>query len=103
MRTPVFMEAMKQNLKMVTDVKRVQDQAIQETARQFGQPLAADITGLFERLNSTERTIVTRLKAIEDRLKAVETKLSEAPATSNRGAARRGSDESSRSPASQSS
>jgi len=75
MRTPVFMEAMRQNLKVATDLKRMQDQAVQDTARQFGQPLAADITGLFERLNSTERTIVARLQAIEDRLKALETKL----------------------------
>lgn len=75
MRTPVFMEAMKRNLKMMTDMKSLQDQALQGAARQFGQPLAADITGLFERLNSTEQTIVTRLRAIEERLKAVEAKL----------------------------
>jgi hypothetical protein len=103
MRTPVFMEVMSQNLKMVTDLKRRQDQAIQDTARQFGQPLAADITGLFERLNSTERTIVARLQAIEDRLKAVETKLGAAPAPGHRGSARRASDEASPSPASPSS
>jgi hypothetical protein len=100
MRTPVFMEAMRQNLKMATDLKRMQDQAVQDTARHFGQPLAADIAGLFERLNSTERTIVARLQAIEDRLKALETKVSAAPATSHRGSASRTSDESSRSPAS---
>jgi hypothetical protein len=103
MRTPVFMEAMRQNLKMATDLKRMQDQAVQYTARQFGQPLAADITGLFERLHSTERTILARLQAIEDRLKALETKLSESPAPGHRGSARRASDEASRSPASQTS
>src|SRR5438552_16600469 len=42
MRTPVFMEAMKRNLKMVTDLKRLQDQAVQGVAHQLGQPLAAD-------------------------------------------------------------
>jgi hypothetical protein len=103
MRTPVFMEAMRQNLKMTTDLKRMQDQAVQDTARQFGQPLAADITGLFERLNSTERTIVARLQAIEDRLRALETKLGASSAPGHRGSASRASDEASRSPASQSS
>jgi len=75
MRTPVFMEAMKRNLKMTTDLKRLQDQTLQGAALHLGQPMAADITGLFERLNSTEQTIVARLRAIEERLKAVEGKL----------------------------
>jgi predicted component of type VI protein secretion system len=75
MRTPVFQEAMKRNLKMVTDLKRLQDQVLQDTARQLGKPMATDITGLFDRLQSTEQTIVNRLQTIEDRLKAVEDKL----------------------------
>jgi hypothetical protein len=79
MRTPVFMEAMKRNLKTVTDLKRLQDQVVQSTARQLGTPLAADIAGLFDRLQSIERTIITRLQAIEDRLKAVEDKLGSSP------------------------
>jgi hypothetical protein len=79
MRTPVFMEAMKRNLKMVTDLKRLQDQVVQGGARHLGQPLAADISGLFDRLQSTEQTIVDRLRAIEDRLKAVEDKLGSSP------------------------
>lgn len=74
MRTPVFMELLKNNLKAVTDLKSLQDQAVQDAARQFGLPLAVDITGLFERLRSTEQTILDRLKAIEDRLKAIEAK-----------------------------
>jgi hypothetical protein len=74
MRTPMFLELMKNNLKAITDFKVLQDQAIQDTARQFGLPLAADITGLFERLHSAEQTILDRLKAIEDRLKAIEAK-----------------------------
>jgi hypothetical protein len=102
MRTPVFLEAMKRNLKMTTDLKRLQDQALQGAARHLGQPLAADITGLFERLSSTEtglferlnrteETIVRRLQAIEDRLKALEGK---APAPSgHRSTANRTSDE----------
>ena len=60
---------------MATDLKRLQDQALQGAARQLDKPMASDVTGLFERLNSTEQRIVTRLQAIEDRLKAVEAKL----------------------------
>ena len=76
MRTPAFLEAMQRNLKMMTDLKAMQDQFTQDLARQAGVPTAADITGLFERLNSVEQEILTRLRVIETRLKAVESKLS---------------------------
>ncbi len=74
MRSPTFLELMKNSLKAITDMKGVQDQVVGDTVRQFGLPLATDITGLFERLHSTEQTILDRLKAIEDQLKAIETK-----------------------------
>jgi hypothetical protein len=74
MRTPVFLELLKNNLKAVTDLKGLQDQILEDTARQFGLPQAKDITGLFERLNSTEKTILVRLEAIEERLKRIESK-----------------------------
>jgi hypothetical protein len=74
MRTPTFLQLVGNNLKAVTDLKGMQDQVIQDTARHFGMPLAADITGLFERLHSTEQNIINRLQAIEERLKAIETK-----------------------------
>src|SRR5271166_4933177 len=51
MRTPTFLQLLGNNLKAVTD-----------------------ITGLFERLHSTEQNIINRLQAIEERLKAIETK-----------------------------
>lgn len=89
MRTPAFLEAMKRDLKVVTDLKRLQDQVVHAGARQLGKPMAADITGLFDRLQSTEQTIVNRLQAIEDRLKAVEDKLNSSPGhrrSSNRAA-----------------
>ena len=74
MRTPTFLQLVGNNLKAVTDLKGMQDQVIQDTARHFGLPMAADITGLFERLHSTEQNIINRLQAIEERLKAIETK-----------------------------
>jgi ribosomal protein L16 Arg81 hydroxylase len=80
MRTPAFLEAMQHNLKMMTDMKVMQDRYVQDAARQVGMPLADDITGLFERLNSAEQGILGRLKAIESKLRAIESKL-EAGAT----------------------
>ncbi len=74
MRSPAFLEIMKQNLKSVTDLKGLQNQVVQGTARELGMPQAGDISGLFERLQSTEQTILNRLRAIEDRLEAIEAK-----------------------------
>jgi hypothetical protein len=74
MRSPAYLELMKNNLKAVTDLKSMQNQIVEDTARQFGIPLVGDIAGLFERLQSTENTILNRLQAIEDRLKAIEKK-----------------------------
>jgi hypothetical protein len=74
MRSSAFLELMKNNLKAVTDLKSMQNQMVEDTARQFGIPLVGDIAGLFERLQSTENTILNRLQAIEDRLKAIEQK-----------------------------
>ena len=72
MRTPAFMEIIKNNMKAVTDIKGFQDSIVQDTARQLGVPLTADITGLFERLHSTENNILKQLQAIEERLKVIE-------------------------------
>lgn len=74
MRSPAFLETMNQQLQAITALKGAQDQAVQGAARQLGVPLVGDITGLFERLNSTEQTILKRLRAIEDQLKATESK-----------------------------
>ena len=76
MRTPAFLEAMQRNLKTMTDLKAFQDQFTQDFARQAGIPTAADITGLFERLNSVEQEILARLKVDRDAAEAIEAKLS---------------------------
>jgi hypothetical protein len=75
MRTPAFLESMQHNLKVMTDLKGMQDRLMKDTAQQLGVPLAADITGLFERLNGAEQAILARLKGIEGRLKAIEARL----------------------------
>lgn len=71
-RTPAFMEMMRRNLKAMTDMKTMQDQVVHGAARELGLPLANDIAGLFERLNSTEQTILKRLESIENRLESIE-------------------------------
>jgi len=71
-RTPPFMELMRQQLKAITDLKTMQDQVVKGAARHLGMPLADDVFGLFERLHSTELTILNRLQAIEDRLQVIE-------------------------------
>jgi hypothetical protein len=47
---------------------------VQETARHLGLPLAADITGLYERMRCVEQNILSRLQAIEERLKMIESR-----------------------------
>jgi len=76
LRTPPFLELMRQQLKMITDLKTMQDQAVKGAARHLGMPLADDVFGLFERLHSTEQAIVDRLQAIEERLRAIEERIS---------------------------
>ncbi|MGO9467512.1 MAG: hypothetical protein ACLQIB_30145 [Isosphaeraceae bacterium] len=80
LRTPPFMELMRQQLKAVTDLKMMQDQVVKGAARHLGMPLADDVFGLFERLHSTEQTIIDRLQAIEERLKAIEERIRPEPA-----------------------
>lgn len=75
MRTPAFLESMRQNLKLMTDLKSMQDQYIQDTGRALGIPLATDIAGLYERLHSHEHAILDRLGDIEERLRGIEAAL----------------------------
>jgi hypothetical protein len=74
MHTPAFLEVLKNNMKAMTDLKGMQNQVVEDVAREIGVPTTADITGLFERLHSTEQTILNRLQAIEERIMALESK-----------------------------
>ena len=83
MRTPAFLEALKQSLKRMIDLKQMQDQVAQTVSQQTGLPLKADITGLFERVHSAEQTILKQLAMLDDRLKAIEKTLNSGPAEKN--------------------
>jgi hypothetical protein len=72
MRSPAFLQAMKQNADLVIKAKRQADDLATEFARNANIPTAGDISGLFERLHSVEETILGRLGRIEDRLKTIE-------------------------------
>ncbi|GIW88748.1 MAG: hypothetical protein KatS3mg108_3072 [Isosphaeraceae bacterium] len=75
LRSPAFLEMMRQNLKTVTDLKKAQDKALEEMARAVGFPLASDIHGLFERMAALERALMVRLEAVEARVEALGEKL----------------------------
>jgi hypothetical protein len=72
MRSPMFLQAMKQNTETVIKVKRQADDIAAEIARNANIPTATDISGLFERLHSVEEVILARLGRIEERLRAIE-------------------------------
>ncbi len=83
MRTPAFLEVLKQSLKRMIDLKQMQDQMSQSIAQQTGLPLAADVRGVFERVHSAEQSILARLAMLDDRLKAIEKTLNSGPAEKN--------------------
>jgi hypothetical protein len=73
MRSPAFLQAMKQNTDLMIKTKQRTDDMTAEIARNANIPTAGDISGLFERLHSVEETILQRLDRIEGRLKDIET------------------------------
>jgi hypothetical protein len=72
MRSPAFLQTMKQNTDLMIKIKRQSDDLTAEFARNANIPTAADISGLFERLHSVEEAILNRLARIEDRLQTIE-------------------------------
>jgi hypothetical protein len=74
MRSPLFLQAMKQNTDAAVKLKRQADDLASEIARNANIPTAGDISGLFERLHSIEEIILGRLGRIDERLEAIEEK-----------------------------
>ncbi|HKM52698.1 MAG TPA: hypothetical protein VJY33_04755 [Isosphaeraceae bacterium] len=73
MRTPAFLEVLKQSMRRMIDLKLAQNQQMtQSKAGGAGLPQAADVAGVFDRVRSAERKVLTRLTGIEDRLAAIE-------------------------------
>jgi hypothetical protein len=72
MRSPTFLQAMKQNTDAMVKFKQQADDLSKEIARNANIPTTSDISGLFERLHSVEEVILERLRRIEDRLEAIE-------------------------------
>lgn len=72
MRTPAFLEAMRKQFEAITTVKSTAEDLVQEFSRDAGVPRIQDISGLFERLKTTQEMILVRLGAIEQKLAALE-------------------------------
>jgi hypothetical protein len=79
MRSPAFLEVLKQSLRRMIDLKLAQDQLAQSVAQQAGLPMASDVSGVFERVHSAEQTIMSRLAQLDERLRAIESKLEPGP------------------------
>jgi methyl-accepting chemotaxis protein len=74
MRSPAFLESMKNNLQTAIQAREQINDASQEVARNAQIPTLNDISGLFERLKSVEAEVIRRLDRIEKRLQAMEEK-----------------------------
>jgi hypothetical protein len=72
LRSPSFLEAIKQNTDLMVKAKRQADDLAREIARNANIPTASDISGLFVRLHSIEEEILGRLGRIEERLTTIE-------------------------------
>jgi hypothetical protein len=72
MRTPAFLELMRQRFQALTECKSQGEDLAQELAREAGIPRMPDISGLFERIQTGQKAIRSRLGAIERRLDALE-------------------------------
>jgi hypothetical protein len=72
MRTPAFLEAMRQHFEVMTHLQSQAEGTASDVARATGVPRIADISGLFERLQIGQEAILARLTGIEHRLEALE-------------------------------
>jgi hypothetical protein len=83
LRSPAFLQTMKQNTDAIVKAKRQADDMAAEFARNANIPTASDISGLFERLHSAEDAILGRLEHIEKRLSAMEKQMGVGEAASS--------------------
>jgi hypothetical protein len=74
MRSPAFLETMRRNLEMMTQLKCTSEDWARDVTRSTGIPRITDISGLFERLQIGQEAILARLAAIEQRLETLESK-----------------------------
>jgi hypothetical protein len=72
MRTPAFLESLRRNFEMLTQLKGTTEDVVRDVARATGIPRVNDISGLFERLRIGQDALLARLTAIEERLIALE-------------------------------
>jgi hypothetical protein len=79
MRTPAFLEVLKQSLKRMIDLKLMQDQAARTVSQQTGVPMTADVRDVIERVHGAEQSILKQLANLDDRLQTIEQILSQGP------------------------
>jgi hypothetical protein len=83
MRSPAFLQSMKQNTDAAIKLKRQADDLAKEMARNANIPTTGDISGLFERLHSVEEVILSRLGRIDERLGSIEETIGSGELTSS--------------------
>jgi hypothetical protein len=74
LRTPAFLETMRRNFEMMTQLRGTSEDLCRDFSRASGIPRINDISGLFERMRIGQEAILARLEAIEARLIALEPK-----------------------------
>jgi hypothetical protein len=72
MRSPMFLQTVKQNTDAMIKTKQQTDDLTTEFARNANIPTAGDISGLFERLHSVEEAILGRLGRLEEKLATIQ-------------------------------
>ena len=83
MRTPAFLEGMRQHLDLTTGLKGHVEEAAHEAAQATGIPRMPDISGLFERVRIGHDAILARLDAIDRKLEVLQER--KKPAGTRRG------------------
>lgn len=77
MRTPAFLEAMRTNLEVVTNLKAASEELAQQAAQETGIPRITDISGLFERVRIGQDAVLARLEDIEQQVRDLNMRSSE--------------------------